>query len=93
MTERSMQQALKTTGYALGCRPSSKTLWRVSLAGRGWRWLRGGRSRPPQLVLLDHGAHVVLPEHLRRSYCQLWAAFVTGDEKGAEQVGRSGFRL
>ena len=55
-------------------------------AGHGWRWLRGARSRPPQLVLLDHGAHVVLPERLRRSYCQLWTAFVTGDDAGAKMV-------
>ena len=41
-------------------------------------------------MLLDHGAHVVLPEHLRRSYCQLWAAFVTSDDKGATQVGQLG---
>ena len=37
-------------------------------------------------MLLDHGAHVVLPERLRRSYCQLWTAFVTGDDAGAEMV-------
>ncbi len=58
------------------------------LAGHWWRWLRGSRSAPPQLVLLDHGAHVVLPERLRRSYCQLWTAFVTGDDAGAQMVSQ-----
>ncbi|KAI7845854.1 hypothetical protein COHA_000588 [Chlorella ohadii] len=57
-----------------------------------------GPQRPqPQLVLLDHGVYIALPDDLRRNYCQLWGSFVLGDMQTArlaatglagEQAGR-----
>lgn len=49
------------------------------------RWLRGGWLRP-QLVFLDHGTYVQLPDDLRLQYCQLWCAFVLRDRKTARAV-------
>ncbi|KAI3436647.1 hypothetical protein D9Q98_006063 [Chlorella vulgaris] len=42
------------------------------------RLLRGGQPRP-QLIMLDHGVYVSLPEDLRRQFCQLWCSIVLGD--------------
>ncbi|KAK9814217.1 hypothetical protein WJX72_002441 [[Myrmecia] bisecta] len=50
-----------------------------------WRWLRGG-TLEPELVLLDHGLYVTLPDELRLAYCQLWCAFVINDQKTAVEV-------
>jgi hypothetical protein len=59
--------------------------------------LLGGGAPRPQLVLLDHGVYVELPEALRRLYCQLWGAIVLGDwptarlaaaALGGERAGR-----
>lgn len=62
------------------------------------RLLLGAGSRPrPQLVLLDHGVYVRMPDDLRRLYCQLWCAIVLGDmdtarvaaaQLGGERAGR-----
>ena len=58
-------------------------------AAAGWlaRLLRGGRSIPPQIVLLDHGTYIHLDEQLRQQYCQLWCSFVMNDAETARQVG------
>lgn len=53
------------------------------------RWLRGGRSVAPQIVLLDHGTYIHLPEQLRQQYCQLWCAFVLNDTTAARQVSHA----
>jgi aarF domain-containing kinase len=34
----------------------------------------------PQIVLLDHGLYKELDDNLRKDYCRLWRALVTGDE-------------
>jgi aarF domain-containing kinase len=39
--------------------------------------LKKGR---PQIVLLDHGLYKDMGESLRKNYCRLWRALVTGDE-------------
>lgn len=44
------------------------------------------RSTPFELVLLDHGHYVTLPEPLRHKYCQLWCAFVLNDLVTADRV-------
>ncbi|EFN58557.1 hypothetical protein CHLNCDRAFT_140686 [Chlorella variabilis] len=59
--------------------------------------LLGGGPRP-QLVLLDHGVYVTLPDHLRRLYCQLWCAIAMGDMHTArlaatELAGEKGGRI
>ncbi|PSC71592.1 putative aarF domain-containing kinase 1 [Micractinium conductrix] len=60
------------------------------------RLLLGARPRP-QLVFLDHGIYVTMPDRLRHLYCQLWCAIVLGDmdtarvaatELGGERAGR-----
>jgi hypothetical protein len=56
-------------------------------ARRGWlaRLLHLPAPLPrPQLVILDHGLYITLPEHVRLNYCQLWGAFVLGDAAGAQ---------
>jgi hypothetical protein len=39
--------------------------------------LKKGR---PQIVLLDHGLYKDMGDTLRKDYCRLWRALVTGDE-------------
>lgn len=39
-----------------------------------------------QVVLLDHGWHVDIPNKLRKQYCQLWCAFVLHDMDAAAAV-------
>jgi aarF domain-containing kinase len=45
-----------------------------------------GHGEHFQVVLLDHGWHVQIPDRLRRQYCQLWCAFVLHDMEAAEAV-------
>ena len=39
-----------------------------------------------EIVLLDHGWYVALPDALRRQYCRLWCAFVLRDTATAQAV-------
>jgi aarF domain-containing kinase len=39
-----------------------------------------------EIVLLDHGWYVKLPDALRKQYCRLWCAFVLQDSATAEAV-------
>ncbi|KAK9864814.1 hypothetical protein WJX84_010795 [Apatococcus fuscideae] len=43
-----------------------------------WNLLHGGWLRP-EVVVLDHGLYVHLPDWLRLDWCQMWSAFVVND--------------
>lgn len=45
-----------------------------------------GHGEDFQVVLLDHGWHVDIPNKLRKQYCQLWCAFVLHDMDAAAAV-------
>jgi aarF domain-containing kinase len=45
-----------------------------------------GQGEDFQVVLLDHGWHVDIPNQLRKQYCQLWCAFVLYDMDVAAAV-------
>lgn len=45
-----------------------------------------GKGEDFQVVLLDHGWHVDIPNKLRKQYCQLWCAFVLHDMDAAAAV-------
>ena len=47
--------------------------------------VRGNRDNF-DIVLLDHGYYVSLPDALRQQYCKLWCAFVLHDVEAAERV-------
>jgi len=50
--------------------------------------------RKPQLVLLDHGLYVRVPEDFKRDWVKLWRSMLLGDYKGVENVTkRWGFGL
>ncbi len=53
--------------------------------GFWYRWF-GGQWQEPQLVLLDHGLIVEIPDALRQQYCQLWCSFVLNDHATAASV-------
>ncbi|CAL8467426.1 g6964 [Coccomyxa elongata] len=57
--------------------PSPQRFW--------YRWF-GGQWLEPQLVLLDHGLIVEIPDTLRQQYCQLWCSFVLNDTATATAV-------
>ncbi|TFK25857.1 ABC1-domain-containing protein [Coprinopsis marcescibilis] len=40
----------------------------------------------PQLVLIDHGLYVRVPEKFRREWVQLWRAMLSGDYRGVQDV-------
>ncbi|KAF8888371.1 hypothetical protein CPB84DRAFT_1749506 [Gymnopilus junonius] len=50
--------------------------------------VRPSPSHPsqPQLVLLDHGLYVRVPEEFRRDWIRLWRAMLAGDYAGVEEV-------
>ncbi|EGV60195.1 hypothetical protein PSN45_002060 [Yamadazyma tenuis] len=43
-------------------------------------------GRQQQLVILDHGLYVNMPEKFRREYAQLWKYIMSVDRKGLENV-------
>jgi hypothetical protein len=45
--------------------------------------------KQPQIVFLDHGLYVDLPEQLRQNYCALWCAFLVNDMETASIVGQT----
>ncbi|GAA5988452.1 hypothetical protein JCM11641_005348 [Rhodosporidiobolus odoratus] len=53
--------------------------------------VRPNPSRPshPQIVLIDHGLYVTLPEAFRQQYCSLWKSLMTGDVKAIEDIATS----
>nr|XP_018899359.1 PREDICTED: uncharacterized aarF domain-containing protein kinase 5 [Bemisia tabaci] len=44
--------------------------------------VRKGRDHKAQLVLLDHGLYVNVPEETRKSLCNLWKSIVLSDHNG-----------
>jgi aarF domain-containing kinase len=44
--------------------------------------------RRPQVVLLDHGLYVRVPEDFRREWVRLWRAMLVGDYQGVDAVTR-----
>ncbi|BGP24726.1 hypothetical protein JCM10295v2_003645 [Rhodotorula toruloides] len=50
--------------------------------------VRPNPSRPshPQVVLIDHGLYVRLPEDFRHDYCLLWQSLFTGDVRTIEDI-------
>ena len=54
-------------------------------AGFWYRWFGGGWVEP-QLVLLDHGLIVEIPDTLRQQYCQLWCSFILNDQDTAQAI-------
>ncbi len=57
----------------------------ASHAGFWYRWFGGGWVEP-QLVLLDHGLIVEIPDTLRQQYCQLWCSFILNDQDTAQAI-------
>ena len=45
------------------------------------------RWKQPQIILLDHGLYLTIPNKLRQQYCQLWCSFVVHDRKTSVQLG------
>ncbi|BGP16304.1 hypothetical protein JCM10213_006461 [Rhodosporidiobolus nylandii] len=43
----------------------------------------------PQVVLIDHGLYISLPEAFRREYCLLWRSLFTGDVAKIEDIAAS----
>ena len=54
-------------------------------AGFWWRYFT--KYKQPQIVLLDHGLYLNLPDKLRQQYCQLWCSFVVYDHQSAIKLG------
>ena len=54
-------------------------------AGFWYRWFGGGWQEP-QLVLLDHGLIIEIPDALRQHYCQLWCSFILNDQPSAKAI-------
>ncbi|GAA5824720.1 hypothetical protein JCM3770_003081 [Rhodotorula araucariae] len=44
------------------------------------------RPSQPQVVLVDHGLYVDLPEAFRHEYCLLWRSLFVGDVKSIEDI-------
>lgn len=65
--------------------PLSQNMSCAVRAGFWYRWF-GGQWQEPQLVLLDHGLIVDIPDALRQQYCQLWCSFVLNDQATAAAV-------
>ena len=53
----------------------------------GFWWRHFTRWKQPQLVLLDHGLYLTIPDKLRQQYCQLWCSFVVQDRQTAVALG------
>ncbi|GJJ13497.1 hypothetical protein Clacol_007751 [Clathrus columnatus] len=44
-------------------------------------------SNTPQLVLIDHGLYVSMPDELRRDYAQLWKGLLSGELESVKEIG------
>ena len=53
----------------------------------GFWWRHFSRWKQPQIVLLDHGLYLNIPDKLRQQYCQLWCSFVVYDHQTAVDLG------
>ena len=53
----------------------------------GFWWRHFTRWKQPQIVLLDHGLYLTIPDKLRQQYCQLWCSFVVYDHQSAIALG------
>lgn len=70
-----------------GFLPWPATCVRACAAGWWYSILGGcGGYQEPQLVFLDHGRYIVLPEAMRQLYCQLWCSFIANDTHTAREV-------
>ena len=74
---------METTLYSL---PSLSVS--IAYAGFWYKWFGGGWQEP-QLVLLDHGLIVEIPDTLRQQYCQLWCSFILNDQVAAKAIATS----
>ncbi|DBB14885.1 TPA: hypothetical protein ACH3X3_004486 [Trebouxia sp. C0006] len=54
---------------------------------QGFWWRHFTKWKQPQLVLLDHGLYLTIPDKLRQQYCQLWCSFVVQDHQTAVALG------
>ncbi|KAK9844787.1 hypothetical protein WJX74_006844 [Apatococcus lobatus] len=61
-------------------RPAQHQRWWWRLLSGGWQW--------PEVVVLDHGLYVHLPDRLRLDWCRMWAAFVVNDMSTATQIAQ-----
>ena len=50
-----------------------------------WRYFT--KYKQPQILLLDHGLYLDIPDKLRQQYCQLWCSFVVFDYDSAVKLG------
>lgn len=64
-------------------RSTDESAWPVS----GFWWRHFSRWKQPQIVLLDHGLYLDIPDKLRQQYCQLWCSFVVYDHQTAVALG------
>lgn len=46
-------------------------------------------SNEPQLVLIDHGLYVSLPDDLKRDYARLWKGLLSGELSEVREVART----
>ena len=53
-----------------------------------WSWLTRGTWQPFELVLLDHGTYLDIPDRIRVAYAQLWCALFAGDQVGGGNGGQ-----
>lgn len=54
---------------------------------QGFWWRHFSRWKQPQIVLLDHGLYLTIPDKLRHQYCQLWCSFVMYNHQTAIALG------
>lgn len=47
------------------------------------------RPKEPQVIFIDHGLYVDLPETFRHQYCLLWRSLFVGDVKSIEDIAVS----
>lgn len=61
---------------------------RLTAAAGWWYRVLGGCGGyvEPQLVFLDHGRYIVLPDPMRQRYCQLWCSFIANDARTMREV-------
>ena len=64
-----------------------RQLWQLPMCAVGVWWRCFSRWKQPQIVLLDHGLYLNIPDKLRQQYCQLWCSFVVYDHQTAVDLG------
>lgn len=48
---------------------------------------RRAPANTPQLVLIDHGLYITMPDDLRKDYARLWKALLSGDSEDMREIG------